>query len=698
VDLKGARILELADLWFESLPPADPELDAGETANNEKGALNEQAGQQSARDRVTETEIALAQLLELWKSTRRSLQPLADQESALLSQIFYESMPPDRATIQSMERLYQPELLLKFCKEESASLQREQTLQKKHKEFMMLHGTRWDTVKLVCAESLDPDCGHLGRGSWLGQNAGACHIYAAKGPGPEQEDGTRLFAIFVVACLPNSNEGDGERSFGVWRIMSSRRMYPAYLIIYSAPMDVRVKQPFPSPRMNRSAMLLRHSNELAPSCSETPVPKVPKSPQFSYRSSPPSSARQSLERGTATSPEIRTRLSDRGTASSPELRVRFGNKSNMHRTASRKVLSEESDGARSWPGWQVHLENGWAPFSPGIPFDDRPGARRDFVLGKYWYRLVFHPDGLTGTQTNLSTGKVRKLRRARNSSQAPASSSSVCTPENHVNGDGNDIALSIADTTDAGSPQPSSSIDTPRAEPTFVCDAGLLMAESSEMDGAMHLPTVTLSDCVEDGGATHMLPSCASLFGTNPHLKLDFSPCSPGLSDSTMDAFDEQLDPRLRSTPSSPSADVPVPLLSHIPPEVCLNLERDGCFSVVRIPSKSAVGSSGVGRARRGHVEKAGCKRQEREVAVHATGELLDSQDPTVCSYPGSVSESLSDAFPLLCQEHAGEGGRSMDCQQDQGDFARKRPDLSLKRPPRNWMYQIFPCFCSCGK
>lgn len=165
-------------------------------------------------------------------------------------------MPSDTVNIVSVQRLEHPELLRTFCREEQESLAREREKQRNHKEFMFLHGTRWENVSSVRENGLDPDCGHLGRGIWLGQNAEAVHTYAAKGPGPEQADGRRLFAMFVAACLPSHFEGDEERSFGVWRIMSGCRMYPAYLVIYAAPLDVRVKRPFPSPRMNRSVQIL----------------------------------------------------------------------------------------------------------------------------------------------------------------------------------------------------------------------------------------------------------------------------------------------------------------------------------------------------------------------------------------------------------------------------------------------------------
>merc|ERR1740139_247239 len=150
---------------------------------------------------------------------------------------------------------------------------REQTDRRKHKQFMLLHGTRWESVPSIRRKGLDPECGHLSKGVWLGGNAEAAHSYAVKGPGPELEDGNRLFAIFAVACVPNLLDGDEERSFGVWRIMSGNRMYPAYLILYSAPMDIRGKKAPPTPRMNRAVELrLRSLSPKGSPCFMSPRP------------------------------------------------------------------------------------------------------------------------------------------------------------------------------------------------------------------------------------------------------------------------------------------------------------------------------------------------------------------------------------------------------------------------------------------
>ena len=135
--------------------------------------------------------------------------------------------------------------------------------QKTHKQFMLLHGTRWDYAPLILENGLDPTCGHLTKGTWLGGIAEKAHSYAAKGPGPEVEGdgpaGYRLFTLFVVAAVPDISDGDDERSFGVWRVQSGRRLYTAYQVIYSAPMDLRRKAPLIVPRPNKAVLLRKQS-------------------------------------------------------------------------------------------------------------------------------------------------------------------------------------------------------------------------------------------------------------------------------------------------------------------------------------------------------------------------------------------------------------------------------------------------------
>eukprot|EP00930_Biecheleria_cincta_P043721 TRINITY_DN2_c3_g1_i1.p1 TRINITY_DN2_c3_g1~~TRINITY_DN2_c3_g1_i1.p1 ORF type:complete len:797 (+),score=84.88 TRINITY_DN2_c3_g1_i1:58-2448(+) len=201
-------------------------------------------GQQNSIDRRAEATTTLAQLLVTWMCKRHMTGSISAEETDLVTDILFETMPADKVKILRIDRMMQPELISNFCKEELDSITRERENQKKHKEFMMLHGTRWENVPLICSMGLDPDCGHLTPGTWLGQNAESAHSYAAKGPGPGPfHDGHRLFAMFVVAALPSYADGDEERSFGVWRMMSRKRMCPAYLVIYSAPLTMRARRP-----------------------------------------------------------------------------------------------------------------------------------------------------------------------------------------------------------------------------------------------------------------------------------------------------------------------------------------------------------------------------------------------------------------------------------------------------------------------
>ena len=61
--------------------------------------------------------------------------------------------------------------------------------------------------------------------------------------------------------------------------------------------------------------------------------------------------------------------------------------------------------------WEVQGDDGWIPFRPGCKFKDEPGTIQHICHGKFWYALTFDEDGLTGTQSNTCTGKVRQLRR-----------------------------------------------------------------------------------------------------------------------------------------------------------------------------------------------------------------------------------------------------------------------------------------------
>mmetsp|Transcript_59273 Transcript_59273/g.111059 ORF Transcript_59273/g.111059 Transcript_59273/m.111059 type:complete len:626 (+) Transcript_59273:25-1902(+) len=206
----------------------------------------------------------LAELLDIWRSRRHSTEPLAEEERQRIEKVLFETMPADRVSIVEVRRVVKPSLLRRFCEEERDSLMKQANQQKTHKQFMLLHGTRWDYAPLIVENGLDPSCGHLTKGTWLGGIAEKAHSYAAKGPGPEVEGpdgptGNRLFTLFVVAAVPDISDGDDERSFGVWRVQSGRRLYTAYQVIYSAPMDLRRKAPLIVPRSNKAVLLRKQS-------------------------------------------------------------------------------------------------------------------------------------------------------------------------------------------------------------------------------------------------------------------------------------------------------------------------------------------------------------------------------------------------------------------------------------------------------
>lgn len=215
------------------------------------------AGRTSKRRRTSKIRVEddvskrFRKLLKLWR-LHLSCEPISAEEKQCLSGIIFDQMPSQRVNIVTMERLHQPDLLQTLVAREVCPLNEESNHQRSHRELMALHGTRWEHAQSILERGLNPDLGHLGKGTWLGQNALSAHSYAAKGPGPKQNDGSHLFVLFVVACVPDSSAGDMERSFGVWRIMSARRMRVAYMIKYTAPLDLRVKQYAPQPRMNKS--------------------------------------------------------------------------------------------------------------------------------------------------------------------------------------------------------------------------------------------------------------------------------------------------------------------------------------------------------------------------------------------------------------------------------------------------------------
>lgn len=69
--------------------------------------------------------------------------------------------------------------------------------------------------------------------------------------------------------------------------------------------------------------------------------------------------------------------------------------------------------AKGDSGWVIELERGWSPWQPGdmafADSDARAGVSISYRVGKSDFEAHFDTD-TDGTQTNLSTGKVRRLK------------------------------------------------------------------------------------------------------------------------------------------------------------------------------------------------------------------------------------------------------------------------------------------------
>eukprot|EP00441_Pelagodinium_beii_P041046 CAMPEP_0197632690 /NCGR_PEP_ID=MMETSP1338-20131121/9314_1 /TAXON_ID=43686 ORGANISM="Pelagodinium beii, Strain RCC1491" /NCGR_SAMPLE_ID=MMETSP1338 /ASSEMBLY_ACC=CAM_ASM_000754 /LENGTH=632 /DNA_ID=CAMNT_0043204257 /DNA_START=108 /DNA_END=2006 /DNA_ORIENTATION=+ len=458
-----------------STAPSDCSARSGTSTDNDvlesRVATPKPAAEQQVNTSSANTSHSLPELLQLWKANRHSREALSDEERQCIEGVLFNSMPAERVKIVDVRRLPPSHLMHRFCQEEQESLDREQMQQRKHKEFMLLHGTRWEYAPLIEENGLDPTCGHLSTGTWLGGLAEKAHSYAIKGPGPEQEDGTRLFALFAVACVPNTHDGDDERSFGVWRIQSGHRMCPAYAIVYSAQMNIKGKQQPPEPRMNKLTMARLRS--ASPQCSDSSVEQSPArspllrqrswdgyypsatSPALKVQTSPalkvhrPSGPRSKESRSPSGSPQLRPRSADPQLAActSPSLKVHqeschvvspkrtprhsTGNSPSASTSPSLEVCKNPrkkdkgraADDKNDRPSpieatWEVFVDEKWIPFRPGSKLKDHPGTEQHMVHGQFWYLLKFDADGVSGSQKNTHTGKVRSLRRVQPSLKA----------------------------------------------------------------------------------------------------------------------------------------------------------------------------------------------------------------------------------------------------------------------------------------
>ncbi|OLP97982.1 hypothetical protein AK812_SmicGene19610 [Symbiodinium microadriaticum] len=69
--------------------------------------------------------------------------------------------------------------------------------------------------------------------------------------------------------------------------------------------------------------------------------------------------------------------------------------------------------------WLIELEKGWSPWMPGNePFDGNTDQPLRYTLGRYDFEVHFE-DETHGTQTNLTTGKVRRIQCLRKGEPVP---------------------------------------------------------------------------------------------------------------------------------------------------------------------------------------------------------------------------------------------------------------------------------------
>eukprot|EP00931_Biecheleriopsis_adriatica_P112497 TRINITY_DN8713_c0_g1_i1.p1 TRINITY_DN8713_c0_g1~~TRINITY_DN8713_c0_g1_i1.p1 ORF type:complete len:223 (-),score=30.80 TRINITY_DN8713_c0_g1_i1:112-780(-) len=70
--------------------------------------------------------------------------------------------------------------------------------------------------------------------------------------------------------------------------------------------------------------------------------------------------------------------------------------------------------------WVIELENGWKPWMPeNRPFQGSTDAPLAYSLGRYEFEVHFESE-VQGTQTNLTTGKVRRIQRIQKGDPLPA--------------------------------------------------------------------------------------------------------------------------------------------------------------------------------------------------------------------------------------------------------------------------------------
>ncbi|CAK9033994.1 unnamed protein product [Durusdinium trenchii] len=70
--------------------------------------------------------------------------------------------------------------------------------------------------------------------------------------------------------------------------------------------------------------------------------------------------------------------------------------------------------------WVIELEKGWSPWMPGNePYYGATDAPLRYTLGRYDFEVHFESETV-GSQTNLTTGKVRRLQKLQKGEPMPA--------------------------------------------------------------------------------------------------------------------------------------------------------------------------------------------------------------------------------------------------------------------------------------
>jgi len=153
----------------------------------------------------------------------------------LICRLFFDSMPEDFITIESIRQVMQPEALRKFLtkvSEERASVE------------TTFHGTRPELADKVVNHGLDTSIcqtGAYGRGAYVGTHAGIAHQYA-----DPDANGLRHMCVVLVVLgsqVVKGREGEREKVTATDRLVNptqycfveDSRLLVSHLIVYRVP-------------------------------------------------------------------------------------------------------------------------------------------------------------------------------------------------------------------------------------------------------------------------------------------------------------------------------------------------------------------------------------------------------------------------------------------------------------------------------